>query len=509
MFNNLVLKRLFILCFLLGSTLVWGQSYNYMLTSSEPFTPPDNLTLNRLTSGQISSTNNFGPKLYTYKIPKEAAGVKITLFNQKYKLGLYAGYEYDPISGSVLGASKEVFSSYNEMQSITTLVLDRFKDSNYKDGDILIKVSFVDEENDFSYSGSKSETVQNVNFMIKIEQISTPSAITLTSGKSYSFNLNNNSNFVCVYKIEVTNEKQPIIFNFKGEDEKGMILFNQGKVVWRAEEANYAQDLSSIEKEFIMGTSDVPLTKGTLYISVLSFNQQELKGTILANVVKQNNINLMPLNSLPQKRGNDYESSMSSLVGVTTAYGSYCGAFVSQKGHVLTSLSAIKDPSGKVANEISIMLSISPSEAPIYAFKAKMIKSYPEGDLALLALTSMAMDRPVPTGMKFPYVPIATGMNIEVGQPAIICGFPVDTLRGTVSSPFVLQNIVGGFEKRGGVNLFKSVAIAGGMGGIVFNIYFELIGVTSPQNKTASQTTTLFAPTKFIPSDWKDIIEGF
>ena len=510
MFNNLVLKRFFLFLFFVMGGLLWSQGYALTRQVGEVATEYVTLTANRLTSGTLSSVNNYSQKAYLYTIPANSMGVKITMFNQKTKLRLCAGYDYDVDTNTVRGKTKEAVSSQSDMQSITSLVLHRFNDPDYQEGTLFIKVALAEAEDlfDLENISSNQDVAQTVSFMIKVEQIAMPSAILLNSGKSYSFNLNGASQFVVLYKIDITNEKQPIIFNWKSQEGAALLFVKQGKAVFDSSSADYYFDLNNIEQEFIMGTQDVPLSRGTIYITIVSEDKREVKGTISANVIKHGNVTLKPLSSLPQKRGNDYENCMSALVGVTTAYGSCCGAFVSSKGHILTSLSAVQDPSGRLVNDISVLLSISSQEEPIYAFKAKVLKSYPDGDLALLALTTMAMDKAIPAGMKFPFVPIATGMNIEVGQPILLCGFPFDKLRGRVSPPFVMQNIVGGFEKRGSAMLFKSVAIPGGMGSIVFNIYFELIGVTSSQNKTAAEITTLFSSTKVIPPDWHILLEG-
>lgn len=456
---------------------------------------PFSLQSGKSFSTYLFANEQFASQQFLYTVSQEALGLSFSFHGGTAGIKLEIGFGYDPYSQQALGQRYEIFSR----DKAITFDMSRFKYNGYQAGTVLLTVSLgkANETNDFS---------NDIPFTLTVSNMKMPSASILSESRPASFILNESNHYIASYQMTVQNDKKPVLFTWHADEGEPLLLLRFGAPAWTIGEADYYFNLNPIQQELFLDGEQKPLNRGVWYISILSQNQTEARGTVSFETAGQGGVQLKTLTSLPNLSGNDYENCMSALVGVTTAYGNFSGAFVSSKGHILTGLSAIKDPSGRILTDINIMVTTNVQEQPIYAFKASMIKSYESKDLALLQLTKMAMNRPVPNGMKFPYVQIAKGLTVEIGQPILIAGFPLDRIRGEVSSPFIFQNIVGGFEKRSSATWFKSTAVPGGMGGIAFNVYYELVGVSSPVKRAGSNLVDFFVTVSDIPSDWFSLI---
>lgn len=454
----------------------------------------------QLRSGKSFSTHlfkneHFASQQFLYNVRQESLGLRFSFYGAAAGMKLEIGFGYDEYSGRVLGQRYEIYSR----EKTIFFDMSQLKHSGYQAGTLLLTVSL-------GKAGEYNDLLSDLSFSLTVSDKEKPRSIVLSTSRPTSFELHESNDYLLSYQMAVTNDKQPLLFTWQAEQGEPLLLVRFGSPAWSANEADYSYQLNAIQQELLLDGEEKPLSRGVWYITLLSSNQSYAKGSIGVETVKQNNLQLKTLSSLPTLSANEYENCMSALVGVSTIYGNFSGAFVSSKGHILTSLNAIKDPTGKILNDITIMITTQVQEQPIYAFKAMMIKTYEAKDLALLQLTRMAMNRQIPVGMRFPYVQVARGVSVELGQPILIAGFPVDRVRGEVSSPFILQNIVGGFERKSSAVWFKSMATPGGMGGIAFNVYYELVGVSSPVKRAGSEVISFFVPTSDIPSDWLSVI---
>jgi len=445
----------------------------------------------------IESTQSVNSKSFYLDVSKNSRGFIIELSKATADFSL----EISAIdkSGEVVGEPKVVATAeWNEALQWNFFETPLVADQRY-----FVKVSLP---KDFILAPSE----ENPSFHIVSTLVGKSSPAYLTNGKRATFKLNKSNLNLKEYRVQVKSSEIPLLLAYNTIEGSADILLNYGKSAYSSDTANYSFIASTETQDFVLDkSSEIPLKKGVWYITVLSSGAFEsVEGMLQGSFLTQGVVKLQPLKALPQERGNNIEACMASAVAVTTPYHSGVGVFVSESGHILTSYGLISDPSGRIARDISLAVSISLDSKPIYLFKAKVIQSDRSRDLALLQISSAAYNKPLPSGFKFPFAKIGTKLDIQTGQPLSVIGFPLAKRRGTFGSVTLLRGVVSGFEKSGKVRYLKSDTLFGidSSGGIAINVYSELVGVPSPLKSPGAGVLSFLVPVSQIPSGWLSLI---
>jgi serine protease Do len=160
------------------------------------------------------------------------------------------------------------------------------------------------------------------------------------------------------------------------------------------------------------------------------------------------------------------------------------GSLVDGRGYVLTNFHVIGDPvSGQLYNRQNwVLIGLNwddPSRSPNTFYRATVVQSDHQMDLALLQVVGSENGDALPSDLSFPYLPVGNSDEVQFGDPIAVIGFP--GLGG--DTPTLTRGTVSGFlvDERNNLDpgWFKTDAEInpGNSGGMAINSRGELIGV--------------------------------
>ena len=199
--------------------------------------------------------------------------------------------------------------------------------------------------------------------------------------------------------------------------------------------------------------------------------------------------------------GNDpWGRAMAATVALDMEDSSGSGVVVAPSGLVLTCQHV-------VAGEGPILVSFPYSlhgEAR-QCFVAEVVASDVALDLSLLRLTKDVFDRPLPEGLRLPFMPLGRAGSLRLGDPVRMLGYP-ELYSDTIHQLVTLSGIAAAFDKADG-NLRWLVtdarAISGNSGGAVLDGESRLISIV-----TEGGDLGFTRPVERIPSAWLERIRG-
>ena len=152
------------------------------------------------------------------------------------------------------------------------------------------------------------------------------------------------------------------------------------------------------------------------------------------------------------------------------------GTVVSSNGYILTNFHVLGDlENGQLFNRAGLILVAVPlngsAHPPTIRYRAKLVDSDRELDLALLRIVALHNGRPLPNDLDLIAVPIAESNQVEIGEQITVLGYPglggetITLTRGTVAG--FLENWI---KTDAEINY-------GNSGGAAVNAAGELVGV--------------------------------
>jgi serine protease Do len=154
------------------------------------------------------------------------------------------------------------------------------------------------------------------------------------------------------------------------------------------------------------------------------------------------------------------------------------GSFIGREGIILTNNHVVvNEDTNQPCPILRISMMKNEDQSPEPRYIGRIIARLPNVDLALVQISSDLRGNPVPSGTRFPAVPLGDSNAVRIGERIFNFGFP--DINGTSETITVSSGSVNGFlENR---NLMKHDALSGpgGSGGGIYNLRGELIAVHS------------------------------
>ncbi len=203
-----------------------------------------------------------------------------------------------------------------------------------------------------------------------------------------------------------------------------------------------------------------------------------------------------------------------TVVDVGLAESSGSGTVLNGRGVILTAWHVVETAGETGDGELDpivIGVSTDPREIAHEAFRARVLRSAPELDLALLEVTSGLHGRPLPASYRLPACPIRRGWEPRIGEPLVTIGFPETGGPGSRVPVTYARGVVSGFDRgRDGGHFVKTDAFiaSGSSGGAALDAAHHLVGV--PLIKRAEvdgkQQMGYLLPIEQIPEAWWPLI---
>lgn len=160
------------------------------------------------------------------------------------------------------------------------------------------------------------------------------------------------------------------------------------------------------------------------------------------------------------------------------------GSFLTANGDVLTNFHVVGNPDTGQFHNKEAMAYIglnwdNPADRPDTFYLAEVARYDPSLDIALLHIVSLDNGDPLPSDLKFPYIPVGSSDELKIGDPIAVLGFP--GLGG--DTPTLTRGSVSGFLfddpnnlDRGWIKTDAEIN-PGNSGGMAINSKGELIGI--------------------------------
>ncbi len=360
------------------------------------------------------------------------------------------------------------------------------------------------------YPRVNGEALTTVPFQLTVDVVSPQVKDTLTPGESRTGRLLPESAMVDVYEITVPVGSSALRIDISDTDGDLDIFLNRGFLQVDPFQADHwSQSVRSSETLIIDRTSIPPLRPGTYYAFVIDQVSDNFPAdyriTVHDDVEAPVSLHTTPTHPVPATA---MERALLSTVEVLTFSGGGSGVIVSPDGHILTNYHVILDESGMPATDLIVGMSIDHGRPPRELYKAHVIQTAPDRDLALIRITSGRYGEVLPEGVEFPFLPGRFEEPPPIGNSLSFIGYPSIGGTGSRASITFTRGTVAGYQDVSFGRLIKTDAEIneGSSGGAALDDEFRVVGFpTEVVGLDAGQLAFIY-PISAIPELWREII---
>jgi len=454
-------------------------------------------------TASIELAADFGlpSKTFSFKVPKNAYGVRITLSNSSADLDLFINHGSKPDELSLVDFSSEE-DDYNESIFIT-----RQSESPLESG-----IYYVSAVYQYDYLPMiDGKRVENIDFSIKYEVITSEPEAVLRPGYARSLVLKPENGMFAVVSVDIPRGTASFRIDVFDTDADIDIFASTKTAAKSRDEAMYASEsMLGSESLHIGGYSGSRLTTGRYYISLIDQLAKELPRelSIIVTLGEDAPGKITEIPRMPEP-ADSFESAVLSTIEVISGNGKGSGCLLSRDGLFVTNWHVVRGADGSPSDEIFAAVSLSVYNPPVEMFSAQLIDYNEELDLALLQINAGRYGQSLPFGYDFPYYRLGDSAALRIGQPLGILGYPEVGGTGSRTSITFTSGIVSGFEAAPGCSLIKTDASisSGNSGGAVINAYYELLGIPGYIMDINNDKMGYIYPVTCFPEEWIDRIK--
>jgi S1-C subfamily serine protease len=439
---------------------------------------------------------------YSVSVPENAAAMKISIFHSSADLDIFLNYEeeVETYDSSLLYGISE---NFNE-----ELFFTRFSEVPLKAGtyyfDIVYQRKKLPEQG--------SEVITTLPFSFKVELFTEEVERDLSPGVPYTTTLYPAKGMFTTFTLTVPPQTEALRLDLSGSAADLDLFVQYGAFVKGTDGADYAaESLLSRESLLITRKSSKQLKEGTYYITVLDQLAAEypVEFTIHSNFTEVPPDALATLPELPRP-ASLLERVLYSTVEIIGQAGKGSGCIVSPDGLVVTNFHVIQGNTGNPEKHLAVAVTRDVRVPPDELFRAEVLDTDTDRDLALLRITSDFFGRRLPPGYVFPYLLINSDADYRIGDTVSCAGYPGIGGTGSRASVTFTRGVISGFEKAGYGTLLKTDGLinSGSSGGAAVDKYFKLIGLPAIIMEEASGQLGFILPISLFPAEWIEMAEG-
>ncbi len=433
---------------------------------------------------------------YRFTVPEKVFGVELKLFNTPSDLDLFVQYGSEIRSYDYTDFSS-VTDNYGE-----TIFFSRLTEPSLKSGTYYVDVAYQ-RTGQPRIDGKRSETIP---FSLSLKFIDGSKIGRLRPGIPEEGLLRPEEGMTSRFYVDVPDNAEALRIDIVDTDaDIDFMLARENPIADRETAEFIRESFLGRESITVSGTSDPSLVPGRYYVTLfdqVSTDHTE-RFTILASLSGEvpQILTLVPPLPLPS---DEVESVLLSTVEVIGAAGKGSGSIVSRDGLVLTNWHVVENYDLKASPEIFIAVNLDDRYPPKELFRAELIDSDPEGDLALLKITALLSGSPLPPGYRFPHIGIGDSERLRIGQPLSFFGYPGIGGTGSRASISVTRGIVSGFEAVGERLYVKTDAEinSGNSGGAAVDAYYQLLGIPTVVIGEEGGQIAFVTPVSALPEQW-------
>ena len=247
------------------------------------------------------------------------------------------------------------------------------------------------------------------------------------------------------------------------------------------------------------------LSPGAWYVDVFDYQEYgSTPFTILATFDREPPPSLLAIPPLPEP-ADALDRAVLATVQLSWNGSGGSGTLVSPGGLVLTNWHVVSAGGGALAPEGEIVVSVTddPRRPTLELFRAKVVESDADIDLALVQITSGLLGQPLPSGYRFPFLELGDPGRLRVDSTVRVLGYP-GAGGGSITCT---RGIVSGFEPIEGGYVVKTDAelLAGNSGGAALDEAYHLVAVPTSSNGDGEGNGQIgfLHPVTLMPEAWR------
>jgi S1-C subfamily serine protease len=442
------------------------------------------------------SDKGTGYETFRFTVPEKVFGVELKLFNAPADLDLFVQY------GSEIRSYEHTdFSSVTDNYG-ETLFFSRLTDPSLKSGTYYVDVAYQRTGRP-RIDGKRSEAIP---FSLSLTFIDGSRIERLLPGIPGEGVLRPEEGMTARFYVDVPDSAQALRIDIVDTDADIDFMLARENPIADREAADFIREsFLGRESVTVSAASDPPLSPGRYYVTLfdqVSTDHPE-RFSIMASLSGEVPQILGQVPPLPLP-SDEVESVLLSTVEVVAAAGKGSGSIVSRDGLILTNWHVIENYDQKASPDIFIAVNLDDRYPPRELFRAELIDSDPEGDLALLKITGLLSGSPLPPGYRFPYIGIGDSERLRIGQPLSFFGYPGIGGTGSRASISITRGIVSGFEAVGERLYIKTDAEinSGNSGGAAVDAYYQLLGIPTVIIGEEGGQIAFVTPVSALPEEW-------
>ena len=432
----------------------------------------------------------------TLEVPEDAFGVRLRLADASVDLDIYMklGGEIETYSET---DHSGVTDDWNEVLFVT-----RFSDPPLEAGTYYIDIAYQLTDPPV-IDGAAAERIP---FSLECEVLIAKPAVQVIPGHAASITLSPGNGFFSVAAVDVPEGTAAFRVDLSDTNLDVDFWLATGKPPICRKDALYVADsLLGRESFVVTGESLHGVEAGTYYISVFDQMGDDSPDNVSIHVTLGTDPpdELLGIEPFPYPRDR-LEEALLATVEVIADSGKGSGCLISPDGYVLTNYHVIRGDDGNPAPHVAVGMSTSFDLPPRESFSASAVVWDEKKDLALLKIDSGLYGQNLPYQYRFPYMRIGKGMDLAIGQPVGLIGYPgIGGARSRVSLTYT-QGVVSGFERTPDVLYIKTDGIIhdGSSGGAAINSYSELVGIPTMVVGNGSGQIGYITSVDSIPAEW-------
>lgn len=390
------------------------------------------------------------------------------------------------------------------------VIVDRDGEPALETGTYYATVAY---ERDLPPHQAGGKPLEKVEFRLRLALIKTRTDGTLdAAGKPASGTIDPKEGGFRTYAVDVPDGAKVLRLDLTDAPADLNLRARRGKPCVSAADADATAEATTATEVLLIEGDDEGNLAGKWFVDVLDPLGLEftVPFKLRASLKAEPDPSILAFPKAPQPKS-PLERSIYSTVELIDDEGGGSGVLISDRGWIITNYHVVQEEvegKGLVGDRIVVGLTIDPRDPPHEAFKARVVASDPDLDLALLKCETGMYDQPIPADYRFPTAAIGAAEKLSLGDSLFVVGYPAAGGLGSKVSVTFTRGVVAGFERRGSTLHIKTDAEinSGNSGGGVYDQRFEVIGFATEtigdEGEGARGQIGYIRPVWLVPAEW-------
>jgi S1-C subfamily serine protease len=455
-------------------------------------------------------------RVYVVEVPEGAVSLRAKLLCPDTDLALRARAGRPPEPGEDTASSADETLSAASESGEASLVVDRFSDPPLAPGPWYLEVAW-----DRAYAPRTADRrLKKIPFSIEAHFFEKRVDGRLGPGELQPGVIDSDSGGWRTYTVEVP-EGAPALRIDLTDVDSDLDLYarkNGAPGASASEEGEaFSQHFYGRETLRITRETDPPISAGTWYVDVVDSVEEDRPSPfrIVASLSDDPPAALLVIPPMPgpdaTKTGarSPIARALVGVVELANDAGVGSGTILTSDGLVLTNEHVVAALGGTESDDLVVSVPFDPHRPPVETFRAKIVRTDRDRDLALVRITSGFYGQALPADYRFQPVALGEPGLLAIGDTMWLVGYPTTGGQGSRVTISATRGVVSGFDESAFGTVIKTDAeiTNGNSGGAALDAEGRIVGVPTSTVEHGGGHIGYVHPLTLIPPEWRALIE--